>query len=164
MKKFTEWFELKGIPFGKDIDIKGLFTYPQISELHQLLELTIESGTGMLVTGQAGTGKTTAIRVYLDILPSNKYRVVYLGNDQKGQSMFARLAYEFGLKLTHGGSRMLQLGQFIRRHITGTNKELILVVDEAHLLEWRTLEDIRLLTNAEMDRRSAMTLILMGQL
>ncbi len=164
MKKFTEWFALKGIPFGKDIDDKGLFTYSQITELHQLLELTIESRTGMLVTGQAGTGKTTAIRVCLDLLPSNKYRVIYLGNDQKGQSLFARLAYEFGLKLTHGGNRMLQLGQFIRRHITGSNKELILVVDEAHLLDWRTLEDIRLLTNAEMDRKSAMTLVLMGQL
>jgi len=163
MNKFTEWFGLKGIPFGKDVDTKGLFTYPQVSELHQLLELTIESRTAMLVTGQAGTGKTTAIRVFLDDLPSNRYRVIYLGYDQRGQSMFARLAYEFGLKLTNG-NRMLQISEYMRRHITGSNKELVLVIDEAHLLEWRTLEDIRLLTNAEMDRKSAMTLILMGQL
>jgi general secretion pathway protein A len=37
-------------------------------------------------------------------------------------------------------------------------------VDEAHLLEWRTLEDIRLLTNSEMDSKSAMTLLMLGQL
>ncbi len=164
MKKFTEWFALSRIPFDKDIDVKSLFRYMQIEELHQKLELAIESQTGLLVTGQAGTGKTTAVRVYLDELPPTKYRVIYLGNDQTGKSMFARLAAEFGMKLNLSTSRMIQLSQYIKRHIVGSNKQLVLVIDEAHLLEWRTLEDIRLLTNSEMDRKSAATLVLLGQL
>jgi general secretion pathway protein A len=164
MEKFLEWFGLTGIPFTKDIDTPRLYVYSQISELHQKLALTIATASGLLVTGQAGTGKTTALRVYLEDLPSNRYRVVYLGHDQKGPSLFARLAAELGIRLNHGGNRMLQLTEHIRRHIKGSNKELILVVDEAHLLDWRTLEDIRLLTNSEMDRRSGLTLILLGQL
>ncbi len=164
MKKFTEWFKLTGIPFTKDISKDGLYEYSQVSELIQLLELAVESQKGLLVTGQAGTGKTTAIRVGLEELPSNKYRTIYLGYDQTGPSLFARLAVELGLRPTNRGGRMMQLGQHIHRHITGTNKELVLVIDEAHLLDWRTLEDIRLLTNTEMDRKSAVTLVLLGQL
>ncbi len=164
MRKFTEWFGLTRIPFDKDIDEKSIFLYSQIEELHQKLDLAVESQTGALVTGQAGTGKTTGTRVFLENLPSNRYRVIYLGYDQTGKSMFTRLAAEFGLKLSNSTSRMIQLSQFIKRHILGSNKQLILVIDEAHLLEWRTLEDIRLLTNYEMDRRSAVTLILLGQL
>jgi general secretion pathway protein A len=163
MKKFTEWFGLKRIPFDRDIDEKSIFTYPQVQELHQKLELAIESNTGLLVTGQAGTGKTTGTRVFLDTLETNKYRVIYLGYDQTDKSMFARLAAEFGMKLATA-NRMLQLTQFIKRHVSGTSKQLILVVDEAHLLDWRTLEDIRLLTNTDMDRKSSVTLILLGQL
>lgn len=164
MKKFTEWFGISRIPFDKDIDSKSLFHYRQIEELHQKLELALESRTGLLVTGQAGTGKTTGIRVYLDDLPPTEYRVIYLGYDQTGSSMFARLAAEFGMKLTHSTSRMLQLTQYIKRHVSGSNKQLVLVIDEAHLLDWRTLEDIRLLTNSEMDRKSVVTLVLLGQL
>lgn len=164
MKKFTEWFGLKRMPFDKDIDGKSIYLYSQIQEMHQKLELAVESQTGVLITGQAGTGKTTGTRVFLDELESNKYRVIYLGYDQTGRSMFARLAVEFGMKLGNSGSRMLQLTQYIKRHVTGTNKQLILVVDEAHLLDWRTLEDIRLLTNSEMDRKTSVTLILLGQL
>ena len=164
MQNFRTWFKFTAMPFDKDVDEKSLFRYTQIEELHQKIELAIESRTGILVTGQAGTGKTTGVRVYLEQLATNSFRVIYLGNDQTGKSLFARLAHEFGLKLNHSTSRMLQLTQYIKRHIQGSNKHLVLVVDEAHLLDWRTLEDIRLLTNSEMDRKSTMTLVLMGQL
>lgn len=164
MQNFKDWFKFTGMPFDKDVDEKSLFRYSQIEELHQKLDLALETRTGLLVTGQAGTGKTTGIRVHLEQLPSNSYRVIYLGNDQTGKSLFARLAAEFGLALNHSTSRMLQLTNYIKRHVQGSNKHLVLVVDEAHLLDWRTLEDIRLLTNTEMDRKSALTLVLMGQL
>ncbi len=164
MRKFTEWFGLKRMPFDKNIDEQSLYLYSQVEEMHQKLELAVDSQTGILITGQAGTGKTTGARVFLDRLETNKYRVIYLGYDQTGKSLFARLAVEFGMKLGTSGGRMLQLTQYIKRHVAGANKQLILVVDEAHLLDWRTLEDIRLLTNSEMDRKTTVTLILMGQL
>ncbi len=43
-------------------------------------------------------------------------------------------------------------------------KDVVLVVDEAHLLDLNTLEDIRLLTNTDFDRTPALTIILLGQL
>ena len=68
MKKFTEWFGLKRMPFDKDIDGKNIYLYSQVQEMHQKLELAVESQTGVLITGQAGTGKTTGTRVFLDEL------------------------------------------------------------------------------------------------
>jgi type II secretory pathway predicted ATPase ExeA len=164
MREFTEWFGLKRIPFDKDIDQRDAFIYPQIQELHQKLDLALKTQTGLLVTGQAGTGKTTGVRIFLDDLAPTKYRTLYLGNDQAGKSMFARMASELGLRLSMGANRMLQITNHIKRHIIGANQQFILVVDEAHLLDWRTLEDIRLLTNCDMDRRTSVTLILVGQL
>ncbi len=53
---------------------------------------------------------------------------------------------------------MLQLTQSISR-----DRRLVLIVDEAHLLDQTTFEDLRLLTNADMDIRSPMSLIVIGQ-
>lgn len=163
--KLTEWFGLSQIPFGKEISTKSLYSYPQLDELYQKLELAVESQSAALLTGQAGTGKTTAVRGFLDTLPANRFRVVYLGNDQDGTSLFTRLGMELGLKLANVRSqRLLQLNQYARRQLSGAGKQLILVIDEAHLLDGRTLEDIRLLTNSDMDSRTSVILFLLGQI
>jgi type II secretory pathway predicted ATPase ExeA len=163
--KFTEWFAFSAIPFGKDLLAKELFRYQQIEELYQKLELTVESHSAALITGRAGTGKTTAVRGFLESLPTNRYRIVYLGYDQKGSVMFARLAVELGLRYSRStGYHSLQLSKHIERHFANANRELILVVDEAHLLDGRTLEELRLLTNSQMDQKTHVILILLGQL
>jgi type II secretory pathway predicted ATPase ExeA len=163
--KFTEWFGLSAIPFGKDLASKELFHYPQIEELHQKLELTVESRSAALITGRAGTGKTTAVRCFLESLPTNIYRIVYLGYDRKGSAMFARLAQELGLRYSRSqGHYSLQLSKHIEHHFANANRELILVIDEAHFLDSHTLESIRLLTNSRMDRKTNVILILLGQL
>ena len=161
--KLTKHFGMSAVPFNKDV--QPLFQYRQLEQLHELLELAVETDSGTLVTGQAGTGKTTAVRGFVDTLASNKYRIIYLGYDQKGNTLFARLGLELGLKVSASRAyRMLQLKQHIQRTISGAGKKLILIVDEGHLLEGSALEDIRLLTNSDMDRRSDVVLFLLGQL
>jgi len=163
MISITDYFKFKCMPFGKEVS--ELFVYPQLEQVHQKIAVAIESATGILITGQAGTGKTTAVRGFTDGLPANKYKVIYLGYDQRGGAMFARLGLELGLSISSSRNhRMLQLTKQIQRNISGAGKRLILVIDEAHLLEGSTLEDVRLLTNTDMDRRSDVIPIMVGQL
>ncbi|MFX7567094.1 ATP-binding protein, partial [Acinetobacter baumannii] len=58
----------------------------------------------------------------------------------------------------------LLISQYLADNLREQGKEVILIVDEAHLLENTTLQDIRLLTNADFDRTSPLILILIGQL
>lgn len=74
------------MPFSKSLCWDALFTYSQLNELHRLVRLTIEQRSMLLCTGQAGVGKTTAIRAVTDGLPTNKYLVVYLGQDQTARA------------------------------------------------------------------------------
>ena len=149
-------------PFSKDVSYGELFHYSQVELLLNRLKATVDDGTGLLVTGRAGTGKTTAVRAYLETLGA-KHRVIYLGQYQRGTALFARLGLEFGIR-THllGAKRMVNLVQKVSDESSG-GRRLVLVIDEAHLLEKPTFEDIRLLTNADMDRRSPMSLIMIGQ-
>jgi hypothetical protein len=48
-------------------------------------------------------------------------------------------------------------------HLRGLPKRTVLFIDEAHLLPDASLEDLRLLTAGDFDRRSPFALVLVGQ-
>lgn len=153
------------MPFSKSLNSDELFDYSQLNELRRLLKLTIKQRSMMIVTGEAGVGKSTAVGSTTDQLPTNKYLVAYLGQDQEGSSIWRRLASSFGLRASVSRAHTrLSISQYLNDNLLEKGKEIVLVVDEAHLLDRTTLEDIRLLTNTDFDRTSALTVILLGQL
>lgn len=161
----TKGKEQGPMPFSTSLSCDELFTYSQLNEMHELLRLTINQKTMMLGTGEAGVGKTTGVRAITDQLPTNKYLVAYLGQDQEGTSLWRRLASSLGLRPSiFRAHTRLSISQYLNDNLLEHGKDIVLVVDEAHLLDHTTLEDIRLLTNTDFDRTSALTIILLGQL
>lgn len=158
-----DFFGFERAPFSKDLSFRELYRYPQLELLFERVRATIEDGSGLLITGRAGTGKTTAVRGFLEESLSSKLRIIYLGQYQRGSALFARLAMDFGIRSNMvGPKKMVHLVRRISEE-SSSGRRLVLVIDEAHLLEKPTIEDIRLLTNADMDRRSPMSLIMVGQ-
>ncbi|MCI0560339.1 MAG: AAA family ATPase [Nitrososphaera sp.] len=152
------------LAFGKNVTEDSVFTYSQFEELQKFLKLTVQERSMMAVTGKSGLGKTTALRAFTFRLPNNRYSVMYLGQDQDGQSLLHRLALALGLKPKRFRAQLpMQISQALSDNVAEGGKEVIAVVDEAHLLDARTLEDIRLLTNREFDTQSPLAVILLGQ-
>jgi type II secretory pathway predicted ATPase ExeA len=163
-KTLLDYFEMTRMPFGKDLSRQDLFMYPQLQELEEMLSVTVGDRSMLLVTGRAGTGKTTPVRACLGDLPRH-YKVIYLGQDRRGNSLFARLADALGLRPELSRNyRSLHLSKRIETEVVAGGKELVLVVDEAHLLERDALEELRLLSNSEMDRKSLISMIMLGQI
>jgi type II secretory pathway predicted ATPase ExeA len=165
MAKTPSTPQLKKLPFGKGVAPDELFTYCQFEELKQLLILAIEQRSMILITGEAGVGKTTAVHAVVSELPANKYSPVYLGQDRDGTNVIRRLAAGLGLQPRRFRAHAwMQVGQQLSDNYTEQGKTPVVVVDEAHLLDDSTLEDLRLLTNTDFDRASPLVLILLGQL
>lgn len=160
-----EHFDMSQLPFGKSSPASDAFSYSQLEELHSLLRYAVVEKSMSLITGQAGAGKTTAVRLFIDSLPTNKYQTVYLGQDQIGSNLLRRLAIILGITPSfHRQHTLMRISQFLSENLEQAGRGIILVADEAHLLDDRTLEDIRLLTNADFDKSSPVAVILMGQL
>lgn len=160
-----EHFDMSHLPFGKSSPAQDLFEYAQLKELHALLNYTIAEKSMALITGQAGAGKTTAVRLFADSLPANKYQIVYLGQDQSGPNLLRRLAITLGITPSyHRQHVLMQVSQFLSDNLQQSGREIMLVADEAHLFDDRTLEDIRLLTNADFDKSSPIAVVMIGQL
>lgn len=160
-----ELFGISMLPFGKNIPSESLFQYPQLEELKRQLSLALLDRSMALVTGQAGIGKSTAVRSFTDNLPANTHQVIYLGQDQNGTSLLKRLALSLGLvPRFHRAHLTLQISHHLIDNMLEGGKEVVLVVDESHFLDDATLEALRLMTNADFDRTSPITIVLLGQL
>lgn len=163
-QSFHEYFGFEKTPFGKDLSKQQLFMYQQVHELEQVLRLTVLDHSLLFVAARSGTGKTTVTRAHLEELPREKYKVIYLGQDRRGTSLLMRLGDELGLKPHETRCyRSVHISQAIENQILASGRELVLAVDEAHMLDRNTLEDLRLLSNSKMDSQSMVSIILLGQ-
>jgi general secretion pathway protein A len=119
----------------------------------------------ILLTGEVGTGKTTMLECLRDYLNAQQIAFASLFNSRLTVSQFFEmLAYDFDLKCNRLSKTevLLALNTMLLER-TGAGRGTVLIVDEAHNLEWDVLEEIRLLGNLENRNGKLLQIILSGQ-
>lgn len=158
-------FGFTRMPFGKDLAPAMLHHHKGHDEaVARIGWLVHENAIGVL-TGEVGAGKSVALRAALGALDGSRHAVIYLGNPSVGarglyQAIVARLG---GTLRFHKAALVPQVAELLRVETTERNRRVIVAVDEAHLLDVAQLEELRLLTNCEMDSVSPFALLLVGQ-
>jgi general secretion pathway protein A len=162
---YRKHFGLTQHPFAKEIAPEELFVSQAGRELEVRLGHLLELRGIGLVTGEVGSGKTTLCRKVTASLHSGLYRVVYVSlTTGNVTDLYKSTAWELGLPTERS---LAALFRCIRAEVTRLTLEsrmrLVLIVDEAHHLRSDVLENLRLLTNYEMDSHSRLCLLLVGQ-
>ena len=118
-----------------------------------------------VVTGEVGSGKTVAVRAAVAALDTSRHTVIYLPNPAVGaRGLYTAIVSTFGgVPRFHHAALIPQTTDALAAETTERGKTVVLVVDEAHLLDADQLEGLRLLTNADMDSRSPFACLLVGQ-
>jgi len=161
---YKAFFELKQYPFSLTPDPKFIVPSANYSEMLAGLCYGIEMAKGLMVlTGEVGTGKTTALRWIIGRLDRG-VRAAYLFNPHLSIEEFYHQVTE-GLLLSPWANKADLLSQIQAllkiRHSRGLRT--IIIVDEAHELSDELLEEIRLLLNFESDSAKYLQIILTGQ-
>jgi type II secretory pathway predicted ATPase ExeA len=160
---YRKFHGLSGPAFGKSIATKSLLIYPQLKELGEELDCILEEGGIGVITGEMGMGKTTALRRYFESLGERSCHLCYVGASRHPSAVLQGILDTLGVAPARLRADMLrQIGQRVDRMFQEQRKKMLLVVDEAHLLDDNLLEDLRLLTNFEMDTREPLVLVLVG--
>ncbi|HYL97403.1 MAG TPA: AAA family ATPase [Blastocatellia bacterium] len=161
---YAGFYGLSDLPFRMVPDPRYLFKTESLLEVLANLQYGIESGKGLVVvTGEAGTGKTTTLRVHLRSL-DQRVLAAYIFNPLLSTSeFFDTVASEFKVRSEASKSATLRtLGSLLlARHSRGLRT--VLVIDEAHLMPPHLLEEIRLLSNFETSREKLLQVVLCGQ-
>lgn len=164
---YEQFFGLTQNPFMLVPDPRFLYMTAQHREALAGLAHSVSRRKGFaVVTGDAGTGKTTLLRTLLQSLAGDVCQFSMLVNPTLTRAEFLEsILLDFGIKdLAYGKARQLvQLRDFLRQRY---NNGLIaaILVDEAHELSSELLEEIRLLTNFEESEGKFLQIVLAGQI
>lgn len=162
---YRKHFGLNRHPFGKEIEPEELFASAGGRELEARLGHLVEMRGIGLVTGDSGSGKTCACRKVVAGLHTGLYRVVYVPlSTGNVMDLYKTIAWELGLPTERSRAALYrQIRNEVSRLVTDARCRPILIVDEAHHLRPDVLEDLRLLTNYQMDAENRLCLLLVGQ-
>jgi len=152
-------------PFGRELAPGQLCRYPAHQEAVARISWTInERGLG-IITGEVGAGKTVAVRAATAPLDRSRHTIIYLGNPAIGAAgIYAEIVRGLGEHPRIGKAQLVhQTGELLAAEEHEKGRLTILIVDEAHLLGVDQLEELRLLTNADMDSHAPFAAILIGQ-
>jgi len=162
---YKKHFGLTRNPFDKNLPPDELFQSTAIKELETRLDYLISlCGIG-LVTGEAGSGKTTTTRKVCAALHAGRYRPFYVAlSTGNVMDTYKAIAWEMGLPTERNRAALFHV---IRTEVSRLCLEArilpILIIDDAHNLRSDILEDLRLLTNYQMDSENRLCLLLLGQ-
>lgn len=162
---YTEFFSLKHKPFNQVPDPDFLYLSPNHKKALTMLEYGVVSHAGFtVVTGEIGAGKTTLIRALLKKMGDD----CVIGLINNTHESFGDLmgwvldALDIDSKATDNAGRYRDYINFVvEKHAQG--KRVVLIIDEAQNLSVKSLEELRLLSNVNIDSDIFLQLILTGQ-
>ncbi len=162
---YEGYWGLREKPFRKTPDPRYLYLNGTYEEALERLQFAVDEMDLALLTGEVGSGKTLLTRALLDRL-GDKYEVGMILNPRLSPRQFLRAAAtELGVREPRFQTADL-LGQIHDRllELDGQDRPALLIVDEAHLIPGKpTFEEIRLLTNFQLDDRNLVAIVLVGQ-
>lgn len=156
---------LSRMPFSKDLAPSMLHHHASHAEAVARISWCVEERAIGLVTGEVGAGKSVAVRAALFGLDTSRNTVIYLGNPSIGaRGLYATIVTTLGgTPRFHRASLIPQAAECLAIEEDERGRRVVLVLDEAHLLDAEQLEGLRLLSNVDMDSRSPFACLLVGQ-
>ncbi len=161
---YEAFFGLKIRPFSKTPNPKFLFYSNSHEEALARLQYGVEEKELILLTGEVGSGKTTLSRALMDSL-EEKYRIISILNPRLTPAQFLRSVVKgFNIDTTRSKDDLLEIiyDKVYEDYTNGITP--VIIIDEAQLIPCKsTFEEIRLLTNFQLDEENLLSLILIGQ-
>jgi len=163
---YDEFYGLSGKPFQLTPDHRFFFDSQGHHRALAYLRYGLEQGEGFIViTGGIGTGKTILVRALFSELEGRNIMAAQLVTTQvEPEDMLRMVCASFGL--AHEGmnkATLLHNLEVIARTRFAEGRRILLVVDEAQNLPPRSLEELRMLANFQVDGRSLFQSFLLGQ-
>ena len=165
-KKLLSLWGLKWNPFSPELPSEGLLVTPKIESYAWRVEQLVQEGGFALISGESGTGKSVALRIVA--LRLSTLRDVVVGVLERPQSknadFYRELGEIFSVKLRpsnrYGGFKALR--ERWKAHVASSRIKPVLLVDEAQEMDPDVLSELRILSSADFDATSLLTIVLAG--
>jgi general secretion pathway protein A len=163
---YEAFFGLRERPFSILPDPDFLYLSRGHSMALVLLEYGLTNQAGFsVITGAAGTGKTTLIRHFLrKVSPQVSVGMLNSSTYRTCEELLQWMLHAFQIDY-RGLSKVEMVHQFLDflQKQTNAGKRAVLIIDEAQSLNAELLEELRVLSNVNIDKKQILQIVLVGQ-
>jgi general secretion pathway protein A len=162
---YESYYGFSEAPFENNLDLRFLFLNEDNKEVLSALLYFIKTKKAFgIVCGDVGTGKTMIISTFLHQLPKSVQPIMISNPYVNSRELLQFIAKSLRLPLS--GETVLELTDKVKDALIAAQnkqKQVVVIVDEAHLLSDQSLEEIRLLSNIETSNQKLLQILLFGQ-
>ena len=153
------------MPFTSAVPVEALYASAAHKEAVARLRWLISARGLGVTTGEVGAGKTAALRAAAHGLDPSRHTMIYLPNPQIGvRGIHGALAQALGqAPRFHHATLIPQVEAALAAEADERGRNVILAIDESHMMTGEQLEAVRMLTSHNMDSGSPLTVLLIGQ-
>lgn len=163
-RMFEDFFGFTTKPFGKTPDPAFLFESPQHKEALARLEYAVDEKELALLVGDIGSGKTTLSRALIDRIGDARPVVLLINPRLTPAQLLRSIASGLGLAPSRYRNELLDQIHSKLFELYEEKREPVLIIDEAQLIPSKaTFDEIRLLTNFQLDEQNLLSVLLIGQ-
>ncbi|NQX88000.1 MAG: AAA family ATPase [Halioglobus sp.] len=163
---YEDYFQLKTDPFRLSPDHRFGFAHDSYKKAKDYMRYAMNRAEGfVMITGSPGSGKTTLINEVIDDLSRAKVKVAMLTISQlEAEDLLRMVAFAFGLtsQAPNKAAVIQELTAFFTSNYR-SGRRTLLIVDEAQDLSISAMEELRLLTNMQIDSQPLLQIFLLGQ-
>jgi type II secretory pathway predicted ATPase ExeA len=162
---YEEFYGLREKPFNRTPDPRFLYESPKHAEALARLQLAAEDQDIVLLTGEIGSGKTTLSRAFIDGLDGRFHPILIINPRLTPAQLLHIVALRLGMEtVPHQRHDVLEGINAKLYELYEAGRRPIIVIDEAQLIPGKdTFEELRLLTNYQLDDRNLLAIALIGQ-
>jgi type II secretory pathway predicted ATPase ExeA len=162
---YLDFFKLKEFPFRLTPDTEFLYMSSAHARAKAYMDYTVWNREGfVIITGEIGCGKTTLIQKLLLELDENVLVAKVFQTQLDEVEFLQAVLVEFGLNPFH--AKKVELIDMLNTFLVDSyvnGKQLVLIVDDAHNLNLKVLEEVRMLSGLETQKEKLLHVILVGQ-
>ena len=164
---YQNFYKLMEKPFEVTPDTKYLYLTPGYKELLAAILYGIHERRGFIaVVGEVGTGKTMIMNAVLDRLDENVRTAFIYNSDLTTNQMLSMILFELGLVNAGKNISKVKAIQMLHNYAIDVFRDggnIVIIIDEAQLLNHRTMENLRMLSNLETKKSKLIQFVIAGQ-
>ena len=162
---YRTFFGFSREPFSAELKVEEILKTEAVVAVADRVDYAIRLGAVALITGEVGSGKSTALRFAISRLHPSEYRLVWVtAGGGSILELYRQIAWELEVETPSYGRASLT--RIIRKSIldlVSKKQKVVLLIDEASLLRLEVFAELHTLTQFEGDSKPLFPLLLAGQ-
>lgn len=159
-------FGLTKEPFSGELGLSEILETPDLLAVKERFDYAIRLGAMALVTGEIGSGKSTALRYASGKLHPSEFRTLYVtASSGSILEIYRQILAELGINISSSSRAfMIRLIKHeIQEFVQAKKLNVVLIIDEASLMRLEVFSELHTIAQFEKDSKAWLPIILAGQ-